>query len=68
MTARTIRGPDVVSVPRETYERLLRESALLMGLKACGVAQWEGYRDGFRLATPAYGCAEPDDYLPEGAK
>ena len=55
-------GTDVVSVPRETYLRLLRESALLMGLKACGVAQWEGYGDAMRLAEPAYGCTEPEDY------
>lgn len=55
-------GTDVVSVPRETYLRLLRESALLMGLKACGVADWEGYGDAMRLAKPAYGCTEMEDY------
>lgn len=55
-------GTDVVSVPRETYMRLLRESALLMGLKACGVAQREGYGDAQRLAAPAYGCTDMEDY------
>lgn len=54
-------GTDVVSVPRETYMRLLRESALLMGLKACGVAQWEGYVVALRLAAPAYGCTDTGD-------
>lgn len=47
-------GADIVSVPRETYMRLMRESALLMGLKACGVDNWEGYGDAMRLAGPAY--------------
>lgn len=39
-----------VQVSQETYDRLVRESNLLMALKACGVAEWEGYRDAQRLA------------------
>lgn len=33
-----------------------------MGLMACGVNQWEGYGDAMRLAKPAYGCTDIEDY------
>lgn len=58
-------GADVVSVPRESYLRLLRADAMMNALRACGVAKWEGYGDAERLAKPAFGCTEPDDYQME---
>lgn len=51
-------GSDLVSVPRESYLRMCRDSNELMSLRACGVHNWEGHGDAMRLSQGPSGGTE----------
>ena len=36
---------DYISIPKEVYEQLVEDSALLWALRNKGVDNWEGYED-----------------------
>jgi len=48
---------DIVALPREAYERLIRDAKMLAALKCAGVDSWDGYA----YALRKYGLTEEDD-------
>jgi hypothetical protein len=43
---------DTVTIPREEYDRLVRDSELLEALKFAGVDNWDGYSDAVSMLEP----------------
>jgi hypothetical protein len=44
---RTVRKMEMVTIPKEEYEQLLRDRELLSCLEGHGVDNWSGYSDAF---------------------
>lgn len=40
---------DTVTIPKKTYDRLLKDSDLLACLQGCGVDNWGGYGDAMEM-------------------
>ncbi|MDR9852929.1 hypothetical protein RJP21_04850 [Paenibacillus sp. VCA1] len=40
---------DLITIPKSTYERLLRDQTLLDCLKGAGVDNWSGYDDAMEM-------------------
>ena len=40
---------DVITISKEEYEKLLKDSQFLQCLEACGVDNWNGYSDAWNM-------------------
>jgi len=49
---------ETVTIPKEEYESLLRDSDFLSTLEAFGVDSWEGYEDAY---LEVYGEVDEED-------
>lgn len=50
---------ETVTITKKRHESLLRSEKMLICLEACGVDNWEGYREAYREAYPE-DCEEGD--------
>ena len=48
-------------ISEQNYDRLIKAEKLLLALQECGVDNWEGYSDAYRIAFPREDEEEDDE-------